>query len=173
MKNIIKITFGIILVFSVMSFRAICIDTGKAVSSEEETANKKITATLDREEHRRVVRYEYDGKLSSNPFKYISVKNVVSYINKITRDVLSEFTIVMKFKYNEKSKQAQCLSTSYGSIAKDGDYAVNISTRKANNTTGKGAGIADTEFKYRGETQDKFSRQISCDYLGNIDISDC
>lgn len=172
MRNIIKKIFGIIFVFSVVFCAAYSIDTGKPVLSEEEVVNKKISATLDREEHRRIIKYEYEGKLNSNPFKYISVKNVISYINKITHEILAEFTVVMKFRYNEKTKEAQCLSTSYGSIAKDSDYSVNISTRKANTTLGSGSGIADVDFKYRGESQDKFSKQISCDYLGNSNVLD-
>ena len=119
------------------------------------------------------MKYEYSGKLGSNSYKYINVKKVISYVNRVTKDVLAEFTIMMKFKYNEKTKEAECLSTSYGSMAKDTDYTVTVFNRKANNTTGQGDGISNVEFRYRGETQDKFSKLITCDYLGNISDSDC
>ena len=173
MKNIVKKFFGIVVAFCMAITCAKCIDLGKPVLNEEETLNTKVSANLNREEHRRTFKYEYKGKLGSNPFRYISVKNVISYVNRVTKEVLAEFTVVVKFKYNEKTEEAECLSTSYGSIAKDTDYAVNIFTRKANNAVGEGAGIFDVEFKYRGEVQDKFSRQISCDYLGNTDVLDC
>ena len=173
MKDIINkiLSMAIIFVFTIVCAR--CIDLGKPILSEEQTFNTKVSSNLNREENRRIVKYEYEGKLKSNPFKYISVKNVISYVNRATKEILAEFTIIMKFRYNEKTKEAECLSTSYGSIAKDTDYTVNVSARKANNTTGQGAGIGNIEFKYRGDTQNKFSRRISCDYLGNINISDC
>lgn len=173
MKNIIKKFFAIPIVCCMAIVYAQCIDLGKPVLSEDESFRTKISSTLSREEHRRTIKYEYEGKLNSNPFKYITVKNVISYVNRITKEVLAEFTVVMKFRYNENSKKCECLSTSYGSIAKDTDYSVNVSVRKANNTTDLGAGIADIEFKYRGECQDEFSRQISCDYLGGVSMTDC
>ncbi len=172
MKNIIKKILAFGFAFCMIMGFAECIDVGKPMMNEEETFNTKISSTLSREEHRSIIKYGYNGKLKSNPFKYICVKNVISYVNRVTKEVLAEFTIIMKFKYNEKTRECECLGTSYGSIAKDTDYAINISTRKANNTTDEGAGIADVEFKYMGKVQDTFSRRISCDYLGNINIFD-
>ena len=173
MKSIIKKILGMAVVFCMAVVCARCIDSGNPIASEEEIFNTKVSSKFNREEHRRTIKYEYKGKLNSNPFKYISVKNVIFYVNRVTKEVMAEFTVIMKFRYNEKTKEAECLSTSYGSIAKDTDYTVGVSVRKANNTTARGAGIADIEFKYRGDTQNKFSRRISCDYLGNIDVSDC
>ncbi len=173
MKNIVKKFLGFVFGFGMLFACAECIDLGKPVLSEDESFNTKVSSNLNREEHRRTIKYEYGGKLNSNPFKYISVKNVIAYVNRMTKEVLAEFTVVMKFKYNENTQQAECVSTSYGSIAKDTGYTVNVSARKANNTTDQGAGVADIEFKYRGERQDAFSRQISCDCLGGISISDC
>lgn len=173
MKKIIKTIFGMVAVICIAFAFAECVDLGRSVLSDEEVFNTKISSTLDREEHRNTIKREYNGKFKSNPYKYISIKNVISYVNKITKEVLAEFTVVMQFKYNEKTKESECIGTSYGSMSKDTDYSVSISARKANNTTREGAGIADIEFKYRGEARDKFSRRISCDYLGNIDVSDC
>lgn len=171
MKNIIRKVLGIAIVFCLAIAPARCIDFGKPVMSEEETLSTKVSSNLKREEHRRTIKYEYAGRLNSNPFKYITVKRVISYVNRATKEILAEFTVIMRFRYNEKTKEAECLSTSYGSIAKDTDYAVGIFARKANNTTKQGAGTADIEFKYRGEVQDKFTMRTTCDYLGNIDVS--
>lgn len=171
--EVVKRVLGFVFAFCMLCGFAECVDLGKPVLSEDESFNVKVSSNLNREEHRRTIKYEYGGKLNSNPYKYISVKNVISYVNRITKEVLAEFTVVMKFRYNENTQRAECLSTSYGSIAKDTDYSVNVSARKANNTTDQGAGIADVEFKYRGERQDAFSRQISCDCFGGISIFDC
>ncbi|MBR2579006.1 MAG: hypothetical protein IKE41_02570 [Clostridia bacterium] len=173
MKNIIKKVLGIAIAFCLAVVYARCIDLGKPVMNEETSFTTKVSSNLKREEHRRIIKYEYEGKLNSNPFRYITVKNVISYVSRATKEVLAEFTVLMKFRYNEKTKEAECLSTSYGSIAKDADYAVSVSARKANHMVAQGAGMADIEFKYRGDVRDKFTRKISCNYLGNINISDC
>ncbi len=173
MKNIIKKFLGFIFTFCMLFGFAQCLDLGKPVLVEEQSFDVKVLPNLNREEIRRIVKYEYSGKLDSNPWKYITVKNVISYISIGTKEILAEFTVVMKFKYNEKTQQSECLSTSYGSIVKDTAYSVSVSTRKANNSTDQGAGIADIEFEYVGEYLDVFSRKISCDCFGGVIISDC
>ena len=177
MKNRIKgfvrkILSGLVACGFVSLSAFYAIDIGTQTLKEDETTCTKLSATLSREEHRYTTQYTYKDKLNANPFKYLSKKTVISYVNRITKEVLAEITVVMKFKYNEKTHQAECISTASSSMAKDSEYSVNVSTRKANSTTEQGGGLLSSEFKYRGESQDKLNRQYICSYFGDIEVLD-
>ena len=167
-----KFLSGAILSLVVAFGSSYAIDIGNQTLREDFTTCEKISATLRREEHRYTTQYKYMDKLNTNPFKYLSEKTVISYVNRITKEVLAEVTVVMKFKYNEKTRQAECLSTASSSMAKDSEYNVSVSTRKANNKTDLGGGLLDIEFKYRGESKNKISRRYLCNCVGNIEVMD-
>lgn len=149
---------------------AYAMDLGNQVLKNSEMKCINVSSNLVREEHRYITQYNYSGELSKNSFKYIGVKHVISYVNKVTNEVLAEITTFMKFKYSEKMKRAECMSTSYGCMSKNSEYNLSVSNRKANNAVDKGAGLFDVEFKYRGAVKDKISYKYTCDYLGDVNI---
>lgn len=172
-KAFVKKFFGgIILAALVVTGSTYAIDVGTQILREDVTMCEKLSATLEREEHRYVTQCKYMDNLNKNPFKYLSVRTVISYVNRITREVLAEVVVVMRFKYNEKTRQAECLSTASSSMTKDSEYNIGVATRRADNKTDLGNGFLDVEFKYCREIRDKIDRRYRCNCVGNIEVID-
>jgi hypothetical protein len=149
-----------------LDFNDISIGTASLVS--ETTKSYELSDGLAKKEETSVTCYEYPKDLKDFPYKYITVHKDFTYFNSTTNKILGVAIIESNFRYNTVTRQAECLSTSRGSVINDQSCTLSVCSRKANLRTDLGNSSAEVKFANKGKTYDTNAYRISCDYVGNI-----
>ena len=177
MKTIIKlfvyftVIAGSFFFGNVLALKLDQLSTGSTSVATESITETHLKDDISKKEEIIILNHNYEGSLKDNDFKYITVHITITYSNERSKKVLAVSSIESNFRYNFRTKSAECLSTSRGNIANDEFYNLLVFARRANKTTDMGASVAETKFKFKGQSYDKKDYCISCDCQGNIDIS--
>jgi hypothetical protein len=112
-------------------------------------------------------KYVTDSKLDTNDiYRYITREIHVAYTTE-TGKLLDEAAIEANFRYNTKTREAQCLSTSN----KEKNDKVAVTMRTGNETRAYGGAYGEIKLKYPFGAITKTLDEIlimKCDYSGNI-----
>jgi hypothetical protein len=79
------------------------------------------------------MKYCYPGDFENSPYKYITVRVEITYLDVAKDDkVIAAVFMEYFFRYNEKLIEAKCLSTNHGQICADSKYKVSVFSRTKN-----------------------------------------
>lgn len=171
-KNFLGILLGLGIMCSSfncqgLDIQNICLQTKGTPSTHRSTT--KITDKIERREEINAERCEFAGNLSKSDYKYIKVHRDVAYLDIDTKKILSLADMKSTFRYNNKTRNARCLSSFSRSVILNPSYSLNVSSRNANKTTDKGSGLMNVELKSSlGATLDETNLEIDCDYTGHV-----
>lgn len=171
LRNLYICVFALLIFGMCSSVRALGIDNSKVSLNSESSSTAYIGDNIIKKEVISTIRYEYSGGLKENPYTYISVNYLITYLNEKTGMAIAMSSVQSNFRCNALTREAKCLSVSRGNISNDDSYTLNVFARKANRSTERGASCIVVKFKHKGIAQEEFFCNITCDYLGNIGVN--
>lgn len=143
------------------------IDFGKTI---EKAATKTFDNLPDGITKKAILKhfdYVYDNIDDSNTYKYKTVRHEQEYRDKNGILIASAY-MDANFRFNKKTKEARCISTSTCIWTANKDNQITVTGRTLNMTHEKGAGFGEVVYSLNSKIIDKCKLIIMCDYNGQI-----
>ncbi len=148
---------------------------GSSNTIKNEVTFKELNHNLEKKEEILVEEYNLPEELSYSDFKYIKASKTITYLDSITKRIISAVNINSTFRYNKTTREAICLSGFRNLANYDESYLLSVSSRCCNITTEKGAIISSIDFNKLGIGKQKIDSEdieINCDYNGIVNFKE-
>jgi len=130
-----------------------------------------ISDSIEKKEDVLVKSFEFLGNLGKSDYKYIKVLRDITFSDSSSKNMIAKANTEANFRYNALTRESECLSCSYNSSSESGSlYTVSSFSRPANKNTELGSGLSTFKLKHLGIPICKDSKEINCDYTGNIEV---
>lgn len=177
MRKFIRCSIAVISFFIGVCFKGVYASDwddpsyGKLDVKSETVKTTVLKGDISKKEDISIFKYSYPGSLNLSDYKYIVWKATATYFNNVTDQVLAFADIECSFRYSEKNKTCECLSSSCGKVCENDSCLLSVFSRRKNEKLDKGGNFINILFKNKGIVYEEGDYCIGCDYLGNVSLS--